>query len=173
MAKQRTLSDAEQAARKKRNGMTRREFNAKHSKFANRAPKAENGSYEIVALFDGNPVPQTAPFPNVAAALARFERLSTNENIQSLKLIENRTAYDNNGNAVGLRQSVLYSLVKTGQEFANSRIEALWRKKGGNSILKEKAVFASPSLTKAAANGELELFKFIAVGGNPWWETRT
>lgn len=170
----RELSDAEKTARKKYNGMTRREYNAKHGKFAKLGDRETdtNGQYEVVAMFFGNDKPQSAPLPSLNAAIARFQRLSSNENLIALKLIEHVVVYDKDGNATGTRPVTLHSFTKTGQEFANSRIEALWRKKTDGSIVKDNLVMKNTALLKSAENGDLELYRFVAIGGQPWWETR-
>jgi len=164
-------TEAEFRALEKYKGLTRRAYNAKHSKFANHTASAVNGSFEVVALFEGNPVEQTAPFPNELAALSRFERLSSNPNVLSLKVVQNVPQMID-GKPTGLRRVALYSLTKSGQEFANSRREILWKQKGGNSVFTEKAIWQSANLTKLAAAGELEVHKFLATGGNAWWEAR-
>lgn len=172
MAKTRQLSEDEQKARQTRyGGMTRREFNAKHQR--PRREAARSGSFEVVVIFDGNPVPQTAPFPNESAALARFDRLMSNPDVLNLKVVENKTVYDASGKAVGLRQVALYSFQRGGsQEFANSKRETLWRRKGGNSSFTNKQIHASPALLKASFAGELEIAKTVYYDGQAWWERR-
>lgn len=169
----RELSDAEKTARKKYNGMTRREFNAKHGKFANHVAKTDTaGSFEVVAIFLGSEdKPQSAPFPNLDAALSRYNRICSNESLVAVKLVE-EVAVLMDGKAVGTRQRVLHSFTRNNQEFANSRIEALWRKKSDGSLVKEAAALKNPALIKSAAEGGLELYKFVAIGGQPWWELR-
>lgn len=174
MAKQRTLSEDEQKARAKRKGLTRREFNAQHSKFVNKPPKTSAGDFEVVAIFDGNPAPQTAPFPNESAALARFERLLTNPNVMDLRVIQNKVVTIPERNVSELRRVALYTFQRGGnQEFANSKTEILWRQRGSNgSTFSEKHIWQSPKLQKAAVNGELEVAKWLVHGGQAWWERR-
>lgn len=172
MAKTRQLSEAEQKARAIRyGGMTRKEFNARHQR--PKAATARSGNFEVVALFDGNPAPQTAPFPNEIAAYERFIRLSSNPNVNDLRVVENRVAYDADGKPIGLRRVTLFSLQRFGsQQFANSKTETLWQRKGGNSTFTEKQLRTSPKLMEARNNNELEIAKEIYYGGQPWWERR-
>jgi len=173
MTKQRQLSEDEQKARAKRKGMTRREYNRKHSKFAGRVSSARSGSFEVAAVYEGNPVPQTVPFPNELAALARFDVLRSNSNLLSVKVIENKVRYDASGKANGLRQETLYSFVRGGpQEFANSKYETLWGREGGNTTYRYKNIKASPKLLEAFSQGEFKVVKQIAYDGSPWWERR-
>ena len=99
---------------------TARQRRQRTSKFANHVPKKKGSSFEIAAIFEGNPQPQTAPFPNLAAALARFVRLSTNPALQTVKLIE----YSFN-NETGKRVNVLHQLTRQVQEFAGGH-KAWW-----------------------------------------------
>lgn len=162
----RQLSEAEQIARNKYNGLTRRQYNAEHGKFskANKAPKARVGSFFVVALFDGNPVPQQAPFPNDLAALARFEKLMTNPNVMELKLIESPPKS---------KTSTLYSFQRSGaQRFANSTVETLYAAKGDNTLLSMKAIKQSDKLLDKFYNGEITAVKEYWSGGSAWWERR-
>lgn len=161
--RQRELREDEIAARKRYGGMTRRQYNA--TKRPTYTPKGRTGSFVVRAIFRGNPQPQEAPFPNESAAVARFERLSTNESALSISVIE--TKIDNNGNK---RQNVLYSLLRLGQEFANSKIETLYR--NGDTVVGLKAIKASPKLFDAYNNGNLEVHSYSAYGGEAWWERR-
>lgn len=180
MAKTRQLSEPEQKARSKRDGLTRRDYNAKHSKFAKQAPKTEAGDFEIVATFVGNPVPQTAPFPNLAAALARFSRLGGddsnkgNPDILDLRIIQNKVIRNDKGEVVELRREAIYGFQRGGnQEFANSKVETLWKQSGSNgATLSMKQIRQSPKLTVAYTNGELEIAKQVVTGGQAWWERR-
>lgn len=158
MTKQRTLSEAEQAARKKYGGLTAREFRAKNSKF-NR-PVTTSGSYDVEAIFDGNPVVQTAPFPNDAAAIARFERLSSNPNVLEVRVVQSKDG----------KRATIFSLKKGGQEFANSKTTTIYREPNGNTMLTMKTIKASPRLTDAFLANKLEAVKHKAEGGQAWWE---
>lgn len=100
---------------------TARQRRARTSKFNKRDENARMGSFEIMATFEGNPKPQSAPFPNLSAALARFDRLSTNPALQVVKLIEFTTMRDSNDNQAGTRINVLHQLNRTNQEFANGK----------------------------------------------------
>lgn len=161
--RQRELREDEIAARKRYGGMTRRQYNA--SKRPAYTPKSRTGSFVVRAIFRGNPKPQEIPFPNESAAVARFERLSTNENALSVSVIETRL--DSRGNK---RQSVIYSLLRLGQEFANSKVETLYR--SSDSVVGLKAIKASPKLLEAYCNGNLEVHSYLAYGGEAWWERR-
>lgn len=174
MSKTRQLSEDEQKARAKRKGLTRREFNAQHSKFAGKTKvTATSGSFEVAALFDGNPVVQTAPSPNLEAALARFIRLSSNPDAISLRLIENKVRQGLDDKPAGLRQEVLYSLLRGGrQEFANSTVETLWSRPNGNTNYSQKQIKQSPKLLEAFVSGELVIAKQLVSGGSAWWEPR-
>lgn len=100
---------------------TARQRRARTSKFNRRDENARTGSFEIMALFDGNPKPQSAPFPNLSAALARFDRLSTNPALTVVKLIEFTTLRGADDNQAGTRINVLHQLNRTHQEFANGK----------------------------------------------------
>lgn len=121
MTKTRTLSEAEQKARKKYEGLTRRQYNATEGRHAKHRRKSRNGSFEVVALFVGKTVPDTAPFPNEAAALARFDRLSTNPALLNVKVVEHRDVFNADNVLLGKRSETLYALTTMAQEFANSR----------------------------------------------------
>lgn len=109
MTKQRTLSEAEQKARKKYGGLTRREYRAKNSKFANHRPKSL-GNYELIAFFEGNPTPNTVTFPNESASVARYDRLHTNPALRSMRVIRHGS---------NVKSSAVYSFQRSGpQEFA-------------------------------------------------------
>lgn len=168
----RQLSEAEQKARDKRGGLTRRQYNAANSKFANHRPKSENGSFEVVALYNDNPAPQTAPFPNEASALARFDTLRKNPDAYYLRVVKNEVIYGADGRPSGMRQVTLYSLHRSGQEFANSRVETLYRRQGGNDVFGMKHILSTPDLTALALVGQLEVAKKIIRGGTPWWASR-
>jgi hypothetical protein len=170
--KQRELSEAETKARKKYDGMTRRQYNRTKGKFANLEPKSENGSFEVVTVFDGNPVEQTAPFPTMAAALSRFEKLSTNPNIRTLKVVKNVVTFNSKGEATGMNRVAIHTLHRLGQQFANSRLETIYRRPGGNETLTLKAIKGSPRLYELYATGQLEVVKQVATGGHPWWSQR-
>ncbi len=166
------LSESEQKARVKYKGLTRRQFNSQYSKFAGHRPKSENGSFEIVALFNGNPAPQTAPFPNEAAALTRFDVLRGNPAAHSIKIVKNVVEYGADGRAKGLRPTTIYSLTRSGQEFANSKVELLYRRKGGNDVFNMKHILSRPELAQLMLRGELEVAKRIITGGTPWWASK-
>lgn len=170
MSKQ--LSEAEQKARVKYKGLTRRQFNAEHSKFANHRPKSEDGSFEIVALFSGNPVPQTAPFPNEAAALVRFEMMRRNPAVHTVKVVKNVVNYNADGRPTGMRPVVLYSLHRSGQEFANSKVETLYRRPGGNDVFNMRHILTRPDLIQLHQAQQLEVAKRIITGGTPWWASK-
>lgn len=170
MSKQ--LSEAEQKARVKYKGLTRRDYNAAHSKFANHRPKSEDGSFEVVAMFNGNPAPQTAPFPNEAAALARFDMLQKNPAIYNLKAVKNVVAYNADGRPTGMRPVTLYSLHRSGQEFANSKVEVLYRRPGGNDVFNTRHILTRPDLIQLYRAGQLEVAKRVITGGTPWWKSK-
>lgn len=119
--RQRELQDYEIVARKKYGGMTRRQYNLRNRPA--RPAKSAAGSYTVRALFTSSPNPQEAPFPSEAAALARFDRLSTNPALISVSVLIEQT--NSNGYK---RQVAIYSLTKTGQEFAGSN-GAWWERR--------------------------------------------
>lgn len=170
MAKQ--LSEDEQKARVKYKGMTRREYNAQHSKFANHRPKSEDGSFEIVALYSDNPIPQTAPFPNEAAALARFDVLRASPACQSVKVVKNVVRYGIDGKPSGLIPVTLYSLTKTGQQFANSKVATHYRRKGTTEVFGMDHILRTPELISLSKAGQLEVAKVVITGGKLWWDTK-
>ena len=174
MAKTRQLSEDELKARAKRKGLTRREFNAQHSKFAFKKPTTSAGDFEVVAIFEGNPAPQTAPFPNEAASLARFERLMSNPAVLDLKVIQKQVVVIPERGVSMLRRVALYSFQRGGnQEFANSKTEILWKLKGTNgATFSDKQLWQSPKLAEAAIRGEIEVAKWLTHGGQAWWERR-
>lgn len=162
--KTRKPSEAELKAYAKRGGLTRRAFNA--SKRKPEAPR--RGAFQVVALFDGNPVPQTADFPNEAAALARFDRLASSPNLKNIKVVEFRTMVDDKGNVTSKQQLALFSFTKLGQVFANSKFETLYQRKGGNGPVLTLKALRDMDADPAA----YEVYKQVAYDGSPWWERR-
>lgn len=171
--KTRQLSEAEQIARKKYDGMTRREFNATKGKFAKQQPKARKGNFIVAALFYGNDTAQPHSFPVYEAALAHFDKLSINANISVLKLIEIVPVIDADGKQTNETKSkVLFQLNKTNQQFCNSKEEIIWRMKHGQQTeYRKKAIENSDTLMAAMANNNLEISRIVYYDGNPWWES--
>lgn len=109
MTKQRTLTEAEEKARKKYGGLTRRQYNAQNSKFANHR-QVTQGNFELIALFHGKVTPDTATFPNEAAVLARFDRLRSNPALRAIRVVHRKS---------NIKPSTVYSFQRFGeQEFA-------------------------------------------------------
>jgi hypothetical protein len=106
MTKQRTLTEAEEKARKKYGGLTRRDYNAKNSKFANHRSTVQ-GNFELVALFHGKPLPDTATFPNEAAVLARFERLCSSPALMAIRVVHHKS---------NIKPSTIYSFQRYGEQ---------------------------------------------------------
>lgn len=99
---------------------TARQRRARTSKF--RDFNARDGSFEISAVFDGNPMPQNAPFTNLGAAIGRLQRLSTNPDLCVVKIIEHVTVRDAKGNQSGKRAVTIHQFMRSGpQEFANGK----------------------------------------------------
>lgn len=165
--KARTLSEPEQQARKKRDGLTAREFRAKHSKFKHVTTKNDVGSFEVQVLMYGNDLPQTAPFNNRHAALARFEKMTTNPNVSVVKLVQYTMAATGES-----KKNVLLQVVKTNQTFANSKTEIFYRRKGSNDLFGKSAIEKQPALQKLYLEDALEVARYASVGGHPWWERR-
>lgn len=109
MTKQRTPTEAEEKARKKYGGLTRREYNAKHSKFANHRPTVQ-GNFELIALFHNKLMPDTATFPNEAAAVARFDRVLGSPALMAVRVVHHKS---------NIAPSTIYCFQRFGaQEFA-------------------------------------------------------
>lgn len=165
----RQLSEPEQAARDKRGGLTARQYRQKHSKFA--LPKGRAGEFEIITLIDGANAPQMARFNNEIPALIQFEKLLSNPELRSVKLVEIKTIFLDTGKVV--RPETIYQFQRAGnQQYANSKIETLYRRKGGNDVFAMKVIKRSPKLLEAYQNNELEVAKERYVGGEAWWERR-
>lgn len=95
---------------------TARQRRARTSKFSSLDPHARAGSFEIAAIFHGNPQPQMAPFNNLGAAIGRLQRLSTNPDLRVVKIIE----YVSSGS--GKRAMPIHQFMRAGyQEFANGK----------------------------------------------------
>lgn len=164
-------SEAKKAALIKYDGLTARQYRAKHSKHAKHHPKSESGNFLVQSLHVGNDAPQTTNFPNIDAALARFIRLSSADNLISVKVIKPVVIYGPNNAAIGTRDVVLYAYTKAvnGQQFCNSKSVTLY--KDGNSILSMKAIKNSERLTDKLYNGQLEVHSERFEGGQAWWES--
>ena len=148
---------------KKIETQTARQRRAANSKFKNADPNARKGNFEVAGLFYGNDMPQRTPFPNLAAALSHFARLSSNNNISVLKLVEYVPVEGSNQPNV----KVLHQLMRTNQRYCNSKAEHIWRKPGSATLMTDKAIYNSnvdPS--------RLEYVRTIYSDGRPWWEAR-
>ena len=168
----RALSEAEEAARKKYDGMTRREYKAKHSKFKSDPTTSRKGNFVVAALFYGNDTPQPTSFPVIGAALAHFDKLSKNANVSVLKLIEYTPKLDKDGNPTNeSKASVLHQLNKTNQQFANSKVEHIWRRPDALTEYRKKAIENNDDLMRAFLNNGLVLSRSVYYDGNPWWAT--
>lgn len=101
---------------------TARQRRARTSKFNSLDPHARAGSFEISAIFHGNPSPQNAPFSNLGAAIGRLQRLSTNPDLRVVKIIEHVTVRDAKGNQSGKRAETIHQFMRVSpQEFANGK----------------------------------------------------
>lgn len=101
---------------------TARQRRARTSKFNSRDPHARDGSFELAAIFHGNPQPQTAPFNNLGAAIGRLQRLSTNPDLRVVKIIEHITVRDHQGNQSGKRTETIHQFMRADyQQFANGK----------------------------------------------------
>lgn len=99
---------------------TAKQRRARISKFNSLDPHARNGSFEISAIFHGNPSPQNAPFTNLGAAIGRLRRLYTNPDLRVVKIIEHTTVRDASGNQSGKRAETIHQFMRSGyQEFAS------------------------------------------------------
>lgn len=95
---------------------TARQRRARTSKFSALDPHARVGSFEISAIFHGNPSPQNAPFNNLGAAIGRLQRLSTNPDLRVVKIIEHIT------DKSGKRAATIHQFMRVSpQEFANGK----------------------------------------------------
>ena len=95
---------------------TAKQRRARTSKFNSLDPHARAGSFEIAAIFHGNPQPQMAPFNNLGAAIGRLQRLYTNPDLRVVKIIEHITSES------GKRAETIHQFMRSApQEFANGR----------------------------------------------------
>lgn len=153
-------------AKTKETQLTARQRRAANSKF-NIDPNARKGEFEIEALFFDKDVPDMVTFPNLAAALSHFQKLSVNTNLSGVKLVE----YKRNRETNDVTRSVLHQLTKTNQTFANSKVDILYRRPNVKGVFNMTAIKKSPALLKDYMDNKLEVARYMSVGGEPWWET--
>lgn len=147
--------------------LTARQRRAANSKFKNLDPNARKGEFEIEALFFGNDSPDKVNFPNLAAALSHFQKLSVNTNLSGVKLVE----YKRNRETNDVVRDVLHQLTKTNQTFANSKVEIFYRRPNVKGVFNMTAIKKSPALLRDYMDNKLEVARYMSVGGEPWWET--
>lgn len=157
----RELNEAEKKARQRYEGLTAREYRAKHSKFKKADPNYRKGSFIVTSLYYGHDQGQEAPVKTLTEAMAHYAATVKNRNALVVKVIE--LVKNAEGETV---RKVLHQYHNTNMQFINSKKEIIYRVEGTTTLLTEKGV-----VKHQVPYSKLQVARVIYTDGSPWWDS--